>query len=315
MKKVFWFWVFIISSGSLSAQYSIPGASQQPGWVFPIWIENGDGQRDTVYIGYDSTATWQGWLPQDSIFGAKSIIIDSSKFNVSFRYYMYGDTALKVIVCSLNFNNLFPESSVGAVSFIHAVYPLKFSWDVSLLQSDSLPFISQPQAPHAQAEMYFEMGTYGGAYTNDSLLCSTSNTLLITDTTQPTFNYCTTKDSVRFQDIFNTPGADPGYIIIAIKTWMGHALELPEDPIQSDMEIFPNPSTDYFHIKLPDIMGQMETVLRVYNSVGQLIYLQKHTPDIHNTITFSSPLQPGVYFILLENPKGYLSRRLLFSKF
>jgi len=314
MKKFFWFCCFIFSTVSAKSQYAIPGAIQQPAWVFPIWIENGDGQRDTLYIGFDSTASSDGWLPQDSIFGVRNIEIDSSKFNACWRYAMYADTALKVIVCSLNLYNLFPEPSVGALGFIHATYPLKFSWDVSLLRSDSLPFSSQPQAPIAQAEMYFEMGTFGGAYNNDSLVCSTSNTLLITDTTLPVYNYCCTKDSIRFQDIYNTPGAHPGYIIMTIKTWMGHALEINEVSNQPDLLVFPNPSTSDFNITIPGEIENEEIHLKLYNSVGQLIFETEQLPDNHHTIRFSNPFPSGLYFIEVKGHKDDIFRHLIIKQ-
>lgn len=314
MRTILLFITFISITEVAQSQYTIPYASQQPSWVFPIWIENGDGQRDTIYIGYDSTASWQGWLPQDSIFGAKSIVIDSSKFNACFRYSMYADTALKVIVCSLNSNNLFPESSVGQVSFIHAIYPLKFSWDVSLLKSDSLPFTSQTLAPPAQAEIYFEMGTYGGAYTNDSLLCSTSNTLLISDTIQPTFNYCYAEDSVRFQDMFNTPGAEPGYIIIVIKTWMGEVLNLATKDLLTDFIIFPNPFSSEFYITLPEKIERGEIYLRLFNSIGELVCEIKPSHNIDNTITLYGLVQSGLYFLEVNNRQGFLSRQILIKQ-
>ncbi|MEN9521788.1 MAG: hypothetical protein RL065_165, partial [Bacteroidota bacterium] len=63
--------------------YTIPNASKQPAWVFPLWFENGDGQKDTVYIGYDIHAdTWNGIGP-DTIFGEKWQVINFNKFNVA----------------------------------------------------------------------------------------------------------------------------------------------------------------------------------------------------------------------------------------
>ena len=32
---------------------TIPWATQQPEWIFPIYFENGNQEVDTVYIAYD----------------------------------------------------------------------------------------------------------------------------------------------------------------------------------------------------------------------------------------------------------------------
>jgi len=58
------------------AQYQIPGAQQQPAWVFPMYFEDGFGYRDTVYLGYDADARGETYDPTfnpiynpDTIFG------------------------------------------------------------------------------------------------------------------------------------------------------------------------------------------------------------------------------------------------------
>ncbi|MBL0340617.1 MAG: hypothetical protein IPP71_06685 [Bacteroidetes bacterium] len=45
----------LLGKTSFSQTYLIPGALQQPSWVFPIFIEDAIGQKDTVFIGYDGT--------------------------------------------------------------------------------------------------------------------------------------------------------------------------------------------------------------------------------------------------------------------
>jgi hypothetical protein len=61
----------VLAVVSKAQVYTIPWAQVQPDWVFPLWFENGDGQKDTIYIGYDENA--HGYLLQennpDTIFG------------------------------------------------------------------------------------------------------------------------------------------------------------------------------------------------------------------------------------------------------
>ena len=74
MNKVWIFLSIFFLCKYTNAQYVIPFASQQPAWVFPIWIEDAYGIKDTVYFGFDTTATntidaqfGEGLMVEDSI--------------------------------------------------------------------------------------------------------------------------------------------------------------------------------------------------------------------------------------------------------
>src|SRR5258705_12233792 len=71
---------FLCFNVSQAQQYTIPWATQQPQWVFPIYFEEGTGQRDTIYIGYDPASSS---IFYDTIFGEKKIYVDTNLFNVS----------------------------------------------------------------------------------------------------------------------------------------------------------------------------------------------------------------------------------------
>ena len=45
---------------NLSAQDTIPRVLQQPDWFIPIYFEDGNGDKDTVYLGYDEDAINSG---------------------------------------------------------------------------------------------------------------------------------------------------------------------------------------------------------------------------------------------------------------
>ena len=52
MKKSIVVILFSFFSFEVDAQtYPIPGAAQQRAWVFPFFIEDAHGNKDTVYIG------------------------------------------------------------------------------------------------------------------------------------------------------------------------------------------------------------------------------------------------------------------------
>ena len=133
MKSSFLFFLVFITANNLYAQtkYPVPGAQVQPQWVFPIWFEDGNGDRDTVYFCYDPDATDHGPnSPFDTLFGEYYIQKDSSRF--------WAGSGSVIHQRALN-AEVFKNSGTCIV-FHKGVYPLKMYWDVSLLNSPGLPY-------------------------------------------------------------------------------------------------------------------------------------------------------------------------------
>ena len=298
MKNIFPFNCLFFLSTTVNAQYSIPGASQQPAWVFPIYLEEGNGGRDTLYIGFDSTASAYGLEPSDSVFGVKVINIDTNLFNATWAVSLgwpgnFTDTAYKVLVTS---SSPFPFNSAGTISFMNAIYPLKISWDISLLRSDSLPFADQGSSPRAQCEHEFSMPVYGDAYINGNQLYCGFAPLLITDEAQPWVTTCLAKDSVSFKDIFNTPGAYPNYLVPSFKTWTGDVVSSNSmDPVDA-LKLFPNPSSGIFTIKFNRQITQ-DCIFEVRDIMGSIIPLKKVTNNGSEVILDLLDLSSGIYFV------------------
>lgn len=123
-----------INWDSVRAAYVTKYQPQQiPAWLFPIIFEEGTGQRDTIYLGYDDNALKYGIPSKDTIFGEKYLPLDTSKFQVVWEEIL-GDKGIKVIVT--------PDSNfIGAgIQNYHSKFNLKMYWDKSLYYSDSLPF-------------------------------------------------------------------------------------------------------------------------------------------------------------------------------
>ncbi len=102
--------------------------AKEPQWKFWLAFENADGQRDTVYFVFDSTATEQA----DTLLGEYPVSPDGGKFQVFYSNGIGGDS-LKVFASSV--------STGGATSFIQAIndsYPLIVRWDTTLFTSNNL---------------------------------------------------------------------------------------------------------------------------------------------------------------------------------
>ncbi|MFN0276655.1 MAG: T9SS type A sorting domain-containing protein [Chitinophagales bacterium] len=152
MKQVVLPFFFIFSFTSYAQTYTIPGATEQPAWVFPLWFEDALGNKDTLYFGYDPEAEEFGYPQKDTIFGEEYLLVDSSNFlTVWGGTGLYTDTGfygLKIIIAKL-------ESTIGSsIAFYSAWYPpLILRWDKNLFYSDVLPFPDNGDAPKALGQM------------------------------------------------------------------------------------------------------------------------------------------------------------------
>jgi len=141
--------VFTITSLCAFAQtYTIPGATQQPAWVFPIYFEEGTGLKDTIYLGYDPNASpIHGPFPGsiDTVFGEDYELIDTSKFKVFWTSCCDAihDTVIRVDVAPSGYLG-------GSIFFTKGVLPLTVKWDKSLFYSAILPYPDQSPAPYAE---------------------------------------------------------------------------------------------------------------------------------------------------------------------
>lgn len=251
-KYLFSFFIFIFSFFNSFSQYTIPWATQQPAWVFPIWFEDGNGQKDTVYIGYDTNASIYEWGGIDTIFGEKLVGIDTSKFNVSLCIDWFScsglcDSVIKSTVS--NFTYLAQCGNAGAAFlFINGELPLKISWDVTLFRSDSLPFPDQSPAPGAQGRIdYDPWNLYPNGGSGN---CFFNEPVLLTDTG---IYSCIKKDSVIFYYTFDTTQNSPiPYFSFSIEPWTGNYVGISEKN-NNDLEIAiaPNPFTNDAIITIP----------------------------------------------------------------
>ena len=88
--------------------YTIPWAVQQPKFVFPIFIEEGGGEKDTLYLGYDPNASEVSYDTANKKFGVVTSHVDTSTFYAKWNggnLYCGIDTlcteVYKANVCSL----------------------------------------------------------------------------------------------------------------------------------------------------------------------------------------------------------------------
>lgn len=165
MKKFILIFYFSLLASYLHSQtvYTIPWATVQPKFVFPIYFEEATGMRDTLYICYDSLAHTNTPNMADTIFGQKLIYTDTTKFYAYFPCCcninpFQCDSQYKATVSPLGGTGQFPISWIH-FGFRNGILPLKMSWDISTLYSDSLPFPLNTGLPRAQGRFNTLVGS------------------------------------------------------------------------------------------------------------------------------------------------------------
>jgi hypothetical protein len=115
-----------------------------------LYAEDASGTRDSVFIGYDPDATNAINTNLDARFGETWLTPDNPNvFRMATDYWINAtDSAKKV--------NIRPADVLYGFT-IHldsAIWPVAFTWDLSLLRSDSLPFVQpDPAIPKAQMRL------------------------------------------------------------------------------------------------------------------------------------------------------------------
>ena len=148
MRKHFFFFIFFSACEITHAQYLIPGASQQPAWVFPIWIEDAYGQQDILYFGYDSLANQfigPGYIEDQ--YGEHFEVVDTIGNLQCWTWYTtFTNTPDSIIKVDIRNRFEFPF----ILGVINVQMPIILRWEVVLLRNDSLPFPDNLPAPRAQ---------------------------------------------------------------------------------------------------------------------------------------------------------------------
>ena len=314
LKYFLFFFCCCFSLYSTAQQYSIPWATQQPQWVFPIYFEEGTGQRDTIYIAYDPNASSQA-EGSDTVFGEYKIPVDTNNFNASLCLYwssdpnQAGDSTYKAIASQLSWVGQCGDAAFE-IFFINGYLPLKMSWDVNLFRSDTLPFLDQDPSPRAEGWMFHNSYSQNP----DMSYCAPTEGILMTDTAafgMPVDGFCTRRDSAIITDIF-CPNCPLPYMIIYIRGWTGMATGIiekdPEKDPEKDFMTYPNPSNGRFTIHDPRFVIYD---LEVYNSTGNKILDNYVAKDYYNVDISDMP--DGIYLLRITTNKGIFSKKIIIS--
>ena len=297
--------MFIIPPAA-AAQYTIPWASQQPAWVFPLWFEDGSGQKDTIYLGYDKKADKQ---PEgiDTLFGEKCTLPDSITFTALFTHACLTGYVYKVSVTS---ETLQLYSGIG---FLKSTWPLTMKFDASLFYSDSLPFYADSTGyPDSLPRGYGEISC-----SNFKNCISNWPSFTIGDDPEqylypgcifpPPFPVppvgpapCGATDSIVFYGDSTKPVNFELKLIL--KPYSPLVLGISEESSPGNFSVSPNPVFDNLLIKTLSSQEIIERI-EVYNIVIQSKYVIESVANNEIRIDMST-FEPGFYLVRITGVRS-----------
>lgn len=318
MKTLFFIVLLLSTQKILLAQqvYTIPWATKQPKFVFPIYFEEASGMRDTIYFCFDPQAHNSQPFIADTIFGQKLIKVDTTGFYAFIQSNdfcnsapLQCDSQYKVSISSLSGTGQFPKSWMH-FGFRNGLLPLKISWDISTLYSDSLPFPLNPGLPRAQGRFNTLAGSPFIKLSENGQLIDVSlpYNILITDTGGPSITDSCTVYSI---DGNSHPVEEIQVNPLYFESWTGVVTSIESKELKDDFKIFPNPCNSIlnFESELACDAGKIQ----INDLSGRIVFSKKISP-FQMVKKISLDLSEGVYIFSYSCQDYFYNKLFLFSK-
>jgi len=269
----------------------------------PLYFEDATGAKDTVFIGYDPTASYLGHNI-DTVFDEGWQKVDTSQFNVFLWLYPSYSPVGEYIITSDSIRKKdisswpLPYADIG---FIKGKMPLILKWEDSLLNSPFLHFPDISPRPKARIDFYCSSGE--PPYFN----CPIEHEPLSL-TNYPTSDLLyPISDSLVFAGSGNySPNKAIGNITAIVVPHDYHPTNSTNIKEYDDIDVYPNPFVDIINISNPTI-DKLEIILS--NSLGQIVL----KTNIHNSLSKIDlkSIKDGIYIIKLTSRKGIYTKILL----
>jgi hypothetical protein len=291
MNKKFIFTTLLITCivfKNIAQTYEIPGATKQPAWVFPFWIEDGSGQKDTLYFGYDPDSKWE-FGGSDTIFGEYQDVKPDSVFYAGLNEW-------NNLISKVNISPWFVTANhANYFTYIYlrnGKWPITIKYDVNLFYSDSLP-IKGNFYPKAYGEVWCD-----DRWPNSDYNCELQvPSFFMTDSMDWHFpEFRIRPDSIYLTG--NNELTSPNMLFYIdfkdfTQFWTGVRQM---DQNKADFSVYPNPANEFFQIK-PTLSENYQ--LSITNLLGKLVFT--NTLMTGESKIDISHFLPGIYIIKIES--------------
>ncbi len=296
-KRIF----LLLASGVLLMGTSLRGQRfQEPQWEMPFYFEDALGQRDTIWIGYDPSASMGLWVI-DPQFDEGWKWIDTTQFNVYLTHKgQHLDSVIKRHITSWPY--MLGSYEIGVT---HGQLPVVMKWNDSLLNSSRLSsfYPPIPDRPRARIDIISSSGCFptlwnGEAYclidVFPTVICSGSEGLI--------WPFAHFRDSLIFTNEGYCPDCSSMADIFVIDdfdfyiTPFNYSYVAIDEETKIEYALFPNPTTGM--VTTDNDLGR-ELTIGVFDLSGKEIL---HNKSTDTKIAFDiSGLSNGVYIIRITN--------------
>jgi len=289
-------------------------AQQDPQWIISFYFETADGQKDTVYIGYDPEAHESpDYIDEQFELIEQFIAPNLDIFNAYVEGSLgYGEGYYDIRKGTVK-NNLLEYTHINFIGT--GTYPIKMKWDYFKLYSKNLPdtYPIIPDRPRARIDLY-----PGIQYCDN--MCVDDCYYICTDSLYPELNDYLTwdcqgifDDSVVFENWIPLNVQEGQGMMIRIRSYDTIAHWWPDaNVIQSvlpNINVYPNPADSYFKIdnleneelkiEILDFTGRPVKSLNSYSRTKMEIYINDlkkgmyllKISNLHNKIIFTKKIQ------------------------
>lgn len=243
----------------------------QSQWRFYVAFEDGSGQKDTLWMVYDTTATITG---VDTALGEGYTPLDNSKFNVWILNHGGDTTKTEAFPFSI-----FPNHGLYSIRAINYSYPIYIRWDTSLFQSPLLPIQGNNFISAARIDNDYFFGI-----NNDPSL-QAFNMLLDDSAYAPYFNF----------------GAHDQFPMTISFYYDGVGIDLISS---KNIRLFPNPAIDKIQVESIKRISSIQVI----DTRGIIV---KNIFNVHNMVEEIdvSDLCNGIFCLLILDENAKVSRR------
>jgi hypothetical protein len=276
-------------------------AQRPPQWLMPLYFQDANGDRDTVYFGYDPEASWS-CVDLDDFLGEVWTTIDTSKFNVYEWAYpcdvggSFSELHTKT-VRKVDIRNDFIGTYLG---FCKGKLPICMKWVDSLLYAPSCPFPDLSPRPRARIELscYDGDGAYYNCQYNDG------PPLSLTDYPAPEIPY-----PIMDSMFFDGSGLYPPSVCILTTTLSlvahNYVYDALENIIPGNVKVYPNPFTNEITIE-SSLPGGME--ITILTTIGHVLYRYAGNGNLFSLSL--NGLNSGIYFLVLRSDQFVYTQKI-----
>lgn len=281
-------------------------AQQEPQWLMPFYFETADGQKDTVYIGYDLSASgFSDVIDEQFLCYEQSVTFEQSIFNVFVDVTAFsGMTTIRKGSIRSILQGVFHIGFVGT-----GTYPITMKWDFTQLYSENLPEMYPyiPDRPRARIDIYPEIGPCNPSCIGDCYYT-------LTDSLYPEINDYMAWDCMGIitdSVVFECPpqwqvSVGQG-MMIRIRQYDTIAHWWEDTKIDNefikDIRTYPNPANSY--VKIENLPA--EDLIIVLCDITGRNSMAYHSFDRKEIALDIRSLQNGIYFLkILDKSDKYI---------